>query len=174
MSEKSETTISWSAAVHQVALAGGQNDASEKLLELVLGNRVRYEPRGALSLRSAREKHLIDLRTGALRMHPSDDRPRHVRIFEDDLNGYLEPRANQAARATNSYMPEYLALIHKAIEYFSISDEHQPKAQELTDWFRSQVVDGAKVPNNLASAMATIARKADRKKGGAVRRRTKG
>jgi len=174
MSEKSETTISWSAAVHQVALAGGQDGASEKLLELVLSNHVRYEPRGALSSGPAREKHLFDLRTGALRMRPSDDRPRHVRIFEDDLNSCLEPRANQTAQATVNYMPEYLALIHEAIEHFSISDEHQPKAEELTDWFQSAVVDGAKVSNSLASAMTKIARKADRKKHGAVRRRPKG
>jgi UDP-sulfoquinovose synthase len=40
MSEKSETTIAWSAAVHQVALACGPNDAGEKLLELVETHRV--------------------------------------------------------------------------------------------------------------------------------------
>jgi hypothetical protein len=173
MSDTSETTISWSAAVHQVALAIGKDGASEKLLELVRSNRVRCEPQGVLSLRSPREKNLFDLRTGTLRMHPNDDRPRHVRVFEDDLNSCLEPRANQSMQATVNYLPEYLALIHTAIEHFSISNEHQPRTEELTDWFQSQVVDGAKVSNNLASAMTTIVRRADRKKRGAVGHRPK-
>ena len=100
MSETSEITISWSAAVHQLAPGGGQDGASEKLLELVLSNRVRYAPRVALSLKFALEKHLFDPITGALRMDARDDRPRYVRIFEDDLNDYLELVVNQATQVT--------------------------------------------------------------------------
>ena len=39
MSDNNEITIAWSAAVHQLALAGGQDDAGEKLLELVESGR---------------------------------------------------------------------------------------------------------------------------------------
>ena len=174
MSEKSETTIAWSAAVHQVALACGPDDAGEKLLELVESRRVQYEPRKALSLMSAYKSGLFNSKTGEWRMHARDSRPTCLRILEADLNSFLKPEANEPAPGSNDYMPEYLALIHKAIAHFSINDDNQPKAEELRGWFKSQTVDGAEVSDNLASVMTTIARKADRKKGGAVKRRAGG
>jgi len=164
MSDNNEITIAWSAAVHQLALAGGQDDAGEKLLELVESGRVRCEPRKALSLRSAYKSRLFDIKTGEWRMHAGDDRPSRLRIFEADLTRYLGPKTNQAARAPYDYMPEYLALIHEAIDNFSINDDNQPKAEVLTAWFKNKIVDGSKVSDNLASAMTTIVRKAHRKK----------
>ena len=164
MSDNDEITIAWSAAVHQLALASGQDDAGEKLLELVESGRIRCEPHKALSLRSAYKSRLFNIKTGEWRMHARDDRPSRLRIFEADLTRYLGPKTNQVARAPYDYMPEYLALIHEAIDNFSINDDNQPKAEVLTAWFKNKIVDGSKVSDNLASAMTTIVRKAHRKK----------
>jgi hypothetical protein len=71
-------------------------------------------------------------------------------------------------------MPAYLQLIHQAISEFKITDDNQPKATALQEWFSQQTVAGEQVSGNLAKTMATIARLPERKKGGAHPRRSKG
>jgi hypothetical protein len=76
--------------------------------------------------------------------------------------------------ARSGYMPEYLQLIHRAIEEHKMRDDHQPKAETLQAWFRNQTVAGERISDNLARAMTTIARRPDRKRGGALKRPRKG
>jgi hypothetical protein len=71
-------------------------------------------------------------------------------------------------------MPAYLALIHRAIKEFQISDDNQPKLNILSAWFRSQDVNGKKVSERLAKAMASIVRRPESMRGGAHRQKRKG
>jgi hypothetical protein len=79
-----------------------------------------------------------------------------------------------ASPPAEAYLPEYVALILRAISEYGISDSNQPKAEELRNWFERQSVNGEQISANLARAMTTIVRRPDRKKGGAIARRRKG
>ena len=67
------------------------------------------------------------------------------------------------------YSTPYLDLLRAAIIEFRISDVHQPKKDNLVDWFRSQKVEGEPLSENLASAMATLVRLPASQRGGAKR-----
>lgn len=67
------------------------------------------------------------------------------------------------------YSTPYLDLQRAAIVEFRISDVHQPKKDNLVDWFRSQKIEGEPLSENLASAMATLVRLPASQRGGAKR-----
>lgn len=68
-----------------------------------------------------------------------------------------------------SYRTPYLDLIDQAIAEFQISDDVQPKKDNLVDWFKTQTVEGESVSENLAGAMATLVRLPASQRGGARR-----
>jgi hypothetical protein len=67
------------------------------------------------------------------------------------------------------YTTPYLDLLRAAIAEFAITDERQPKKDNLVDWFRSHQVEGEPLSENLASAMATLVRLPSSQRGGAKR-----
>lgn len=67
------------------------------------------------------------------------------------------------------YSTPYLDLLRAAIAEFAITEERQPKKDNLVDWFRSQKVEGEILSDNLASAMATLVRLPSSQRGGAKR-----
>jgi hypothetical protein len=67
------------------------------------------------------------------------------------------------------YSTPYLDLLRAAIQEFRISEDYQPKKDNLVDWFRAQEVEGEPVSENLASAMATLIRLPASQRGGAKR-----
>ena len=67
------------------------------------------------------------------------------------------------------YTTPYLDLLHAAIAHFAITDDNQPKKDNLVDWFREHQVDGETLSENLASAMATLVRLPSSQRGGAKR-----
>jgi hypothetical protein len=162
--------ISWQDAVCLLAELG-IDEPARKLRDAVVNRLVRHYPPTTLAL----NWYLFDETTGVLRMHKRDDNPRHLSVVRDDLDKHFKLRdAANERQTSNAYMPEYLALILQAIRRFGISDENQPKVEELRGWFCAQIAGGEKVSKNLARAMATIVRRADRKKGRALPHRRKG
>lgn len=80
------------------------------------------------------------------------------------------PRAEQASTPQDTdYSTPYLNLLRTAIVEFAITEERQPKKDNLVDWFRGQKVDGEILSENLASAMATLVRMPSSQRGGAKR-----
>ena len=69
----------------------------------------------------------------------------------------------------DSYSTPYLDLLRAAIAEFAITEERQPKKDNLVDWFRTQKVEGEVLSDNLASAMATLVRLPSSQRGGAKR-----
>jgi hypothetical protein len=162
-------TISWQEAINRLLAAhGGNQDEAVKQLCQAVGDRlIGHRPPMSVPLQGR-----LNCKTGELRMHPRDDHPRQLRVVLSDFERYFQPMT--AGNAVGSYMPAYLALIHRAIKELGISDDHQPKLETLINWFRSQAVDGNKVSERLAKAMATIARRPESMKGGAHSQKREG
>jgi hypothetical protein len=79
-------------------------------------------------------------------------------------------KAEQApAPQDTNYSTPYLDLLRAAIAEFAITEERQPKKDNLVDWFRTQTIEGEIVSENLASAMATLVRLPSSQRGGAKR-----
>lgn len=68
-----------------------------------------------------------------------------------------------------SYTTPYLELMQAAIRYFGLTYQRQEKKEVLSDWFRTQRIDGDPVSKNLADAMATLIRLPSAQRGGAKR-----
>lgn len=68
-----------------------------------------------------------------------------------------------------TYSTAYLDLLRAAIAEFAITEERQPKKETLFNWFRTQLVEGEAVSENLASAMATLVRLPSSQRGGSKR-----
>lgn len=68
-----------------------------------------------------------------------------------------------------SYTTPYLELMQEAIRHFGVTALHQEKKEVLSDWFRTQRVEGEPVSKNLADAMATLIRLPSAQRGGAKR-----
>lgn len=68
-----------------------------------------------------------------------------------------------------SYTTPYLELMQEAIRHFGLTDLRQEKKEVLSDWFRTQRIDGEPVSRNLADAMATLIRPPAAQRGGAKR-----
>jgi hypothetical protein len=85
-----------------------------------------------------------------------------------------EQRSAGSEKASQAYVPGYLAVVFRAIREHDITDDNQPKAEALQEWFQQQSVDGEPISQNLARAMTTIVRRPDRRKGGIHRRQKKG
>jgi hypothetical protein len=71
--------------------------------------------------------------------------------------------------APGAYRTPYLDLLDRAIAEWRITEENQPKKDNLLDWFLEQTVEGEKLSENLASAMATLVRMPASQRGGAKR-----
>ena len=67
------------------------------------------------------------------------------------------------------YTTAYLELMQEAIQRFGLTEHHQEKKEVLTDWFRSQWVEGEQVSSNLAESMGTLVRLPSAQRGGARR-----
>ena len=67
------------------------------------------------------------------------------------------------------YTTPYLDLLDRAIAANGITQRYQCKKEVLSDWFRSQEVEGEPVSQNLADAMATLIRLPSSQRGGARR-----
>jgi hypothetical protein len=171
----SSETISWREAVEFLINGGGIAEVGKRLLDAILSGKIEYWPAVATPLDAAYYNGLFDPETGVLRMGPGDNKPRVLRLVRSDFERQFKHRTVDRGVVTDGYMPGYLDLLHRAIKHFSISDDNQPKADELTAWFQQQSVNGERVSKNLARAMTTIVRRPDRKKGGAIAgRRSKG
>jgi hypothetical protein len=81
---------------------------------------------------------------------------------------YVPPSTPRSVDAP-PYTTPYLALMHEAIERFGLCEERQEKKECLFEWFVSKHVDGKRVSNNLADAMATLIRLPRSQHGGSKR-----
>ena len=67
------------------------------------------------------------------------------------------------------YTTPYLDLMQEAIRHFGLTEICQEKKEVLSDWFKTQHVEGKSVSRNLAEAMATLVRMPSAQRGGAKR-----
>ncbi len=67
------------------------------------------------------------------------------------------------------YTTPYLELMLEAIRHFGLTALRQEKKEVLSDWFRTQRIEGEPVSKNLADAMATLIRLPSAQRGGAKR-----
>ena len=67
------------------------------------------------------------------------------------------------------YTTAYIELMQEAIRRFGLTERHQEKKEVLTDWFRSQRVEGDQISLNLADSMGTLVRLPSAQRGGARR-----
>lgn len=91
-----------------------------------------------------------------------------VRAIWPDWPEGDEERADPRLDAP-SYTTPYLELMQDAIRHFGLTAMHQEKKEVLSDWFRTQRIDGEPVSKNLADAMATLIRLPSAQRGGAKR-----
>lgn len=80
-----------------------------------------------------------------------------------------EPVRSASCIDEKPYTTAYLELMQKAIRRFGLTERHQEKKEVLTDWFRSQWVEGEQVSLNLADSMGTLVRLPSAQRGGARR-----
>ena len=119
------------------------------------------EPIGPAQWRSG------EFRTGRLRLIDGEFIDIRVPRF---MVRVIWPKAEPApARQDTGYSTPYLDLLRAAIAEFAITEEHQPKKDNLVDWFRTKKVEGEILSENLASAMATLVRLPSSQRGGAKR-----
>ena len=88
-------------------------------------------------------------------------------IWPDWPEGDAEPAVPQLDAP--SYTTPYLELMQEAIRHFGLTALHQEKKEVLSDWFRTQRIEGEPVSKNLADAMATLIRLPSAQRGGAKR-----
>jgi hypothetical protein len=67
------------------------------------------------------------------------------------------------------YTTPYLELMQAAIAHFGISPGNQGKKECLMDWFLEQEIEGERLSNKLADAMATLIRLPFAQRGGSKR-----
>lgn len=81
------------------------------------------------------------------------------------------PESVRSASCINEkpYTTAYLELMQEAILRFGLTERHQEKKEVLTDWFRSQRVEGDQISLNLADTMGTLVRLPSAQRGGARR-----
>ncbi len=80
-----------------------------------------------------------------------------------------DPLAEVHQAVATPYSPPYLQLMDQAIRHFGLTDQRQEKKEVLSDWFRSQQIEGERISKNLADAMATLIRLPSAQRGGAKR-----
>ena len=69
----------------------------------------------------------------------------------------------------SAYTTPYLELMQEAIAHFGLTVLRQEKKEVLSEWFRTQRIDGEPLSKNLADAMATLIRLPSAQRGGAKR-----
>jgi hypothetical protein len=108
-----------------------------------------------------------EFRTERLRLIDGEFIDIHVPRF---MVRVIWPKAEQSpAPQDTGYSTPYLDLLRAAIAEFAITEERQPKKDNLVDWFRTQKVEDEILSENLASAMATLVRLPSSQRGGAKR-----
>jgi len=80
-----------------------------------------------------------------------------------------EPVRSASGINETPYTTAYLELMQEAIRLFGLTEHNQEKKEVLTDWFRSQLVEGEQVSSNLADSMGTLVRLPSAQRGGAKR-----
>jgi len=63
---------------------------------------------------------------------------------------------NGKASKGNIYTTPYMSLMRKAVEFFNISDDHQPKHAVLVEWFCGKKIEGKKITKKIAGDMASL------------------
>jgi hypothetical protein len=81
---------------------------------------------------------------------------------------YMPPSMPKLGDAA-AYTTPYLDFMREAIAHFGLSEARQEKKESLSEWFRAQEVEGERVSQNLADAMATLIRLPSAQRGGARR-----
>jgi hypothetical protein len=81
---------------------------------------------------------------------------------------YVPPPMPQSVDAAG-YTTPYLELMQAAIAHFGLSEARPEKKESLSEWFRAQEVEGERVSQNLADAMATLIRQPSAQRGGSKR-----
>lgn len=108
-----------------------------------------------------------EFRAGALRLF--DGEFIDIRLPRFMVRAIWAEPTISPAQQNDDYTTPYLDLLRAAIAEFAITEERQPKKDNLVDWFRGQKVDGESLSENLASAMATLVRLPASQRGGAKR-----
>ena len=80
-----------------------------------------------------------------------------------------DPVRSASCSDDKPYTTAYLQLMQEAIRRFGLTEHNQEKKEVLTDWFRSQWVEGDQVSSNLADSMGTLVRLPSAQRGGAKR-----
>ena len=80
-----------------------------------------------------------------------------------------DPAAADPHVGTTGYTTPYLELMQAAIRHFGLTALRQEKKEVLSDWFRTQRIEGEPLSKNLADAMATLIRLPSAQRGGARR-----
>lgn len=106
---------------------------------------------------------------------PSATATNHVRAADMAATSATSPPpavdACAVEPAARPYSSPGMDLLAKAIAHFNITDDDQPKAADLRDWFMAQEIGGKPVSRSVASRMATIVRRPELQSGGARRQR---
>ncbi len=113
--------------------------------------------RGANTL-NLLDGHFIDIRV-----------PRFMVLAIWPVIEVTAPQPTPDAATGEFYTTPYLELLQQAIAANGITESYQCKKEVLSDWFRSQEVEGEPVSQNLADAMATLIRLPSSQRGGARR-----
>lgn len=71
--------------------------------------------------------------------------------------------------AAAAYTTPYLELMQEAIRHFGLTALRQEKKEVLSDWFRTQLIEGEPISRNIANSMATLIRLPSAQRGGAKR-----
>jgi hypothetical protein len=169
LAQSEPDTISWQEAINRLANGSDRNEAIKRLYRAVVDRLVGHRPTTSIPLEGR-----LDCETGVLRMHARDSNPRQLRVVLSDFERHFQLKPRIDNTAVPGYLPPYLALIHQAINHHQITDDNQPKVDVLSTWFQGQDVNGKKVSQRLANAMATIVRRPESMRGGARRQRRKG
>jgi hypothetical protein len=91
----------------------------------------------------------------------------NLRVRAEDVDRIWPPAAIvQTELSDQLYETEWLRLMREAIAHFEITEDNQPMADQLRDWFSSKTVDGQCVSANLAKAMTTFVRLPKSMRGG--------
>ena len=109
----------------------------------------------------------MDWRWGALT--GDDSQFIDIRVPRFAVLAIWSERTVELPAGSTAYRTPYLDLLDRAIAEWRITEEAQPKKDNLLDWFLEQKVEGETLSENLASAMATLVRMPASQRGGAKR-----
>lgn len=89
-----------------------------------------------------------------------------IRLLREDIERIWSPTTSDPTVSDQRYDTAWLRLMHEAIAHFKITEENQPLADILREWFSSKTADGQRVSAHLAKAMTTFVRLPKNMRGG--------